>query len=182
MPSDDSASQPRPTLTLEEVYRDHFDFVFRIARRMGASNRLDAEDVVQEVFLVVSRRLDSYDSRSAQITSWLYSITFNVVRARGRRRRLELLYRADLSDADSIAADTVNSAEVRDAWRVANRVLASMSPKKRDVFILAELEGLSCAEIAGIVGTREETVWSRLHYARKEFGEKLAALRARDGA
>ena len=41
------------------------------------------------------------------------------------------------------------------------------------VFILAEFEGLSCEEIAAMTGTREQTVWSRLHYARKEFAERL---------
>lgn len=163
-------------LTLEELYRDHFDFVYRIAKHLGG-NELHPEDVAQDVFLVVSRKLESYRPLS-RVTTWLYGITHNVVRSHRRRLRIERFFRADESEGDDVAnSEGPDVAEVADAWEIASGVLQQLSEKKRDVFVLAELEGLSCAEIAAIVGSREQTVWSRLHYARKEFDRRLRAMR-----
>jgi RNA polymerase sigma-70 factor (ECF subfamily) len=158
--------------TLAELYRDHFDFVFRVAQRLDS--RLDAEDVAQEVFLVAGRKLDTYDHRSANPTTWLYGITFNIVRSMRRRLFLQLRRRADPAEAEKVPARATDPAELREAWALANEILSKMSARKRDVFVLAELEGLSCAEIAAVVGTKEQTVWSRLFYAREEFSRRLA--------
>jgi RNA polymerase sigma-70 factor (ECF subfamily) len=159
--------------TLESLYRDHFDFVYRVAHGLGARD-VDPEDVAQEVFIVAARRLHTFDAAAAQVTSWLYGITFNVVRSMRRRRWLELLYRADESDGLEVPIRSVERMDVLDAWRIAKEILEGIAAKKRDVFVLAELEALSCAEIAVIVGAKEETVWSRLHYARREFAARLA--------
>lgn len=179
------AGSTRPTAPLAgdsdklaEIYRDHFDFVYRVAKRLGGA-RLDAEDVAQEVFVVVSRRLDSYDAASAQVTSWLYGITFNVVRALRRRLRIELDHRADEAEGRDVPVVSLETAELQEAWRVASEVLTAMAPKKRDVFVLAEFEGLTCGEIGRIVGAPEETIWSRLHYARRDFSRKLALRQKR---
>ncbi len=51
-----------------------------------------------------------------------------------------------------------------------------MAAPKREAFILAELEELSCEEISRLTGAKVETVWSRLHYARKELATRLAAI------
>src|SRR5215467_15753330 len=82
-------SQPAP-LTLEDVYRDHFDFVFRQASRLGGPG-IDAEDAAQEVFMIVARKLDTFDATSL-ITTWLYGITLNVVRSLRRRARIRRLF------------------------------------------------------------------------------------------
>ncbi|MDB4966478.1 MAG: polymerase sigma factor RpoE [Myxococcales bacterium] len=175
---------PRPAAsgppTLESLYRDHFDFVYRVAHGLGARD-VDPEDVAQEVFIIAARRLHTFDAATAQVTSWLYGITFNVVRSMRRRRWLELLYRADESAGLEVPIQSVERMDVLDAWRLANEILGAMAPKRRDVFVLAELEGLGCAEIAAIVGAKVETVWSRLHYARREFAARLAELRPESG-
>src|SRR5262249_28338314 len=154
-------------LTLEAVYRNHFEFVYRKALRLGGP-RIDAEDVAQEVFLVVARKLDTFDG-SSQLTTWLYGITLNVVRS--ARRRHPLLGWFESKDALPTEApiESIDRAEVREAHRIAYEILDKMSAKKREVFILAEFEDLSCEEIGKIVETKTETVWSRLHYAREEF-------------
>jgi RNA polymerase sigma-70 factor (ECF subfamily) len=165
-----------PALTLEGVYRQHFDFVFRMAARLGGPG-LDAEDAAQEVFLVVARKLDTYDGTSL-VTTWLYGITLNVVRSLRRRLRIRRLFERDEPKAD-VAIQSVDRAEVREAHRIAYGILDKLAPKKREAFILAEFEGLSCEEIANMVGTRTETVWSRLHYARQEFEKRLSAYHKR---
>jgi RNA polymerase sigma-70 factor (ECF subfamily) len=126
------------------------------------------------------RKLDTFDS-SSLITTWLYGITLNVVRSMRRRARLRRLFEGDDESRKSeLPVRSVDRMEVLDAHRIAYEILDKIAPKKREAFILAEFEGLSCEEIAALVGTKTETVWSRLHYARKEFAEKLAT-RTRKG-
>jgi RNA polymerase sigma-70 factor (ECF subfamily) len=169
----DKASRPAPAqVSLEEVYRDHFDFVYRQAARLGGPG-IDAEDAAQEVFMIVGRKLDTFDN-SSLVTTWLYGITLNVVRSLRRRARIRKIF--ELSEEKSeVPVRSVDRAEVLDAHRIAYEILDKLAAKKREVFILAEFEGLSCEEIATMVGTKTETVWSRLHYARKEFAERLEA-------
>lgn len=158
---------------LDELYRDHFDYVFRVARRLGGP-LVEAEDVVQEVFIVAGRKLATFDGTS-RVTTWLFGITQNVVKNFHRRARLRALWERHDEDADA-PAQLPSTPQVLDAYRIAYAILDKMSRPKREAFILSELEELSCAEIAELVGAKVETVWSRLHYARKEFAERLAAL------
>jgi RNA polymerase sigma-70 factor (ECF subfamily) len=170
-----SSPQAPPALTLESLYREHFDFVYRSAARLAGPN-VDPEDVAQEVFLVVDRRLHTFDG-SCQVTTWLYGITFNV--ARTMRKTLWRRQARDVTQVPEDSRTDPDCVELREARRIAFEILDAMPPKKRDVFILAEFEGLSCDEIAPIVGAKTETVWSRLHYARKEFSERLTRRQKR---
>jgi RNA polymerase sigma-70 factor (ECF subfamily) len=165
---------PALPLVFEEVYRDHFDFVYRSAARLGGPG-FDAEDAAQEVFVVVARRLHTFDG-SSRVTTWLFGITLNVVRAQRRRARIRSLWEKKEADHERHIGPqivSVDRAEVREAHRIAYEILDKIAPKKREVFILAELEGLGCEEIAQIVDAKVETVWSRLHYARTEFAERV---------
>jgi RNA polymerase sigma-70 factor (ECF subfamily) len=166
-----AAANP-PPLTLEVVYRDHFEFVYRKATRLGGPG-FDAEDATQEVFLIVARKLHTYDG-SSLITTWLYGITFNVVRALRRRLRLRRLFERTSDDVPDAPVRSLDRVELLQAHKIAYEILDKLAPKKREAFILAEFEGLSCEEIGGLVGAKTETIWSRLHYARQEFSERLA--------
>ena len=77
----------------------------------------------------------------------------------------------------ALAVESIDRVEVRQAHRIAYEILDKMATKKREVFILSELEGLSGNEIAAITDTKIETVASRLHYARREFAERLGKKR-----
>lgn len=123
-----TASAP---LLLADVYRDHFDYVVRVARRIGG-RALAAEDVAQEVFLVVGRCLDRYEPR-AQLTTWLYRITFNVVRSMRRRLLLEWSYRADEAEGLEVPAPAHDPVELREAVTALDDILGSMSARKREV-------------------------------------------------
>src|SRR6478752_3339932 len=147
---EDSAPAVAPALVLDAVYREHFDFVFRMASRLGGP-AIDAEDAAQEVFLVVARKLDTFDGTSL-VSTWLYGITLNIVRSMRRRYRLRSLFERDEEKAD-VPIESVDRAEVREAHRIAYAILEKIAP---------------------MTGTRTETVWSRLHYARKEFTDRLA--------
>jgi RNA polymerase sigma-70 factor (ECF subfamily) len=166
-----------PPLMLEAVYRDHFEFVYRKAARLGGPG-FDAEDATQEVFLIVARKLHTYDG-SSLVTTWLYGITFNIVRAMRRRQRLRRFFERAVDDVPDAPVRSLDRVELLQAHRIAYEILDKIAPKKREAFILAELEGLSCEEIAKLSGTRTETVWSRLHYARQEFAKRLEARNRR---
>ena len=87
-------------------------------------------------------------------------------RRRVRRAFLELVGKQEEPDSGRTPEHDV---EAREAERTVSRALEKMAPKKREVFVLFELEGMSGEEIAQLVSCKVETVWTRLHYARKEF-------------
>lgn len=160
-----------------ELYEAHFELVYRTARRLGTPAS-EAEDVAHDVFVVVYRKLDQFEG--GRLTTWLYRITANLVSDRHRRRRVR---EAFLSLRTWIGAEPVESperiAEKNSASRAVERVLARMSPKKREVFALFELEGMSGEEIAERVGAPINTVWTRIHHARRDFlalAKKLGVL------
>ncbi len=151
------------------LFDANFGFVHRVARRLGTPPA-ELDDVCQEVFLVVFRKLDTFST--GRLTTWMYRITANVVSDKHRRRR----FRATLAglvgrqQIDRPAPQTPEaSLQQREAERMVGEVLAAMKPKKREVYALYELEGLSGPEIAERVGCRIETVWARLHHARRDF-------------
>src|SRR5262249_23462553 len=123
----DRLPMPEP-LTLEAVFRDHYNFVYRKAARLAGPG-IDPEDVAQEVFLVVARRLHTYD-RTCQITTWLYGITLNVVREMRRGIRIRRLFEARERPLDEAPVRSVDSAEALEAHRIAYAILDKMSPKK----------------------------------------------------
>jgi RNA polymerase sigma-70 factor (ECF subfamily) len=159
-----------------ELYDLHFDFVLRTSRHLGTPPG-ELDDVVQETFLVAFRRLSSFTT--GRFTTWLYRIVANLVSSRLRRRRVReaLLSLFGRSESDRVAHGPDHAFQSREAQDEVSAVLSRMAPKKREVFALYELEGLSGDEIAERVGCKVDTVWTRLHYARADF-ERLARQRS----
>lgn len=151
----------------KELYDAHFDFVYRVARRLGTPAE-EAEDVVHDVFVVVLKKLDQFEE--GRLSTWIYRITANVVSDRHRRRRVRRAFEDLKVWIGGAAPETPDrSAERTSAQRAVDRVLERMAPKKREVFALFELEGLTGEEIAERLGCPVNTVWTRLHHARAEF-------------
>jgi RNA polymerase sigma-70 factor (ECF subfamily) len=169
---------------LGDFYRLYRGEVARNLHRMLGPGRGDLEDVLQEVFIEVFRSIARFRG-DARITTWLYRICVNVAlqRLRKRKRRAEvssdeLGERApDIESADTPERDL----DTRRRLDAVYRLLDELSPKKRVVFILHEIEGREPKEIAGIVGAPVLTVRTRLHYARKEFYALAARDRRLDG-
>lgn len=158
-----------------ELYRAQFPFVYRAACRLGIS-QAELGDVCQEVFLVAFRKLASF--QEGRLSTWLYRITANLVSDRHRRRRVrEALQALWGGTREEASPHTPHSEyEAREAELAIGQVLARMAPKKREVFALYELERLPAEEIAERVGCKLQTVWTRLHHARKDF-ERIARKR-----
>jgi RNA polymerase sigma-70 factor, ECF subfamily len=155
-------------LDVEALFRRHGEFVLRMAQRMGAE---DADDVLQEVFARACRKASSFGGRSAPQT-WLVGICVRVVQEQrrkiGLRRRLADAARAVMPFAPA-PRDPAAQAQGHEEQRLVHGILTRMARKKREVFVLYELEGLSGAEIADALGVSQGTVRSRLFHARRDF-------------
>jgi RNA polymerase sigma-70 factor (ECF subfamily) len=182
---DRSVDTPGPSLLFADVYETHFPFVWRCALRLGAS-AAQVDDVVQETFIVVHRRLPEFEGRST-VSTWLFGIVANVVRAHRRVDRAKDLTRGRGGESGEVeqVADAADGpfeiATKAEAARVLDRLLDELDDEKREVFILAELEQMEAPEIAAAVGVPLNTVYSRLRLARACFAAAAARHRARDG-
>jgi RNA polymerase sigma-70 factor, ECF subfamily len=176
---------------LDALYRAHVDAIARWAGRL-AGPELDLEDIVQDVFVVVHRRLSEFRG-DAKITTWLYEITARVVRDRRRhRRRWRWLVgwgsRASGEGGAPVGADPeqvvtgepgpLELLETQEATRNFYRVLDEIGEMYREIIIMFELEGLSGQEIAVVTGLSLANVWVRLHRGRQRLLERFLAWEA----
>lgn len=163
----------------EELYQHHFDFVFRCAVRAGVPDA-SVDDAVQDVFLVVLRRLSQY-SRGTNPRTWLYAIVSRV--ASNHRRRDRRKGGLDPLSPDQLASapGPFEGAAHADDLRLLHRFLASLDGDKRDVFIMMDLEQMTGREVAEALDLNLNTVFSRLRIARQKLSNYLTQHRA-DGA
>ena len=168
-------------MTFKEVYDEQFRFVWRSLRRLGVAES-DVADAVQDVFIVVHRKLPSFEARS-KITTWLFGICMRV--ARDRRRLAYERHRVS-SDEEPLAeqadenADVAAEAERRQGMALLEAILSEMPFEQRAVFALFELDQQTGEEIAEMLGIPLGTVYSRLRLARDAFRSALARRQARD--
>lgn len=163
-------------LAFREVFRGHRADVARLVQRMtGRAVSSDLEDLVQEVFLQVYRSLKDFRGQS-RFSTWLYRVTVNVVLMQRRAARSRPVLQEASDETFGADARDLPDDQVARARRVAAfyRLLDRLSDKKRAVFVLHELEGLSPNEVAQVVSAPVLTVRTRLFYARREL---LAMLR-----
>ncbi len=161
-------------LAFQEVFRTHRSDVARLVQRM-TGRPADLEDIVQEVFLQVYRSIKDFRGQS-RFSTWLYRVTVNVVLMQRRAARSRPVTHEAPDDAFGPDVRDLPDDQVARARRMSAfyRLLDRLSDKKRAVFVLHELEGLSPSEIAKVVGAPVLTVRTRLFYARREL---LALLR-----
>jgi RNA polymerase sigma-70 factor (ECF subfamily) len=176
--SSDAANLPASqTLDFEQVYSEHFHHVSRWARALGGLDA-DLDDLAQEVFLVVRRKLGSY--RGPSLPAWLYGITRKTVSDYRRRAFMRRLLGGMQRSLDaSPQLEHASKSEPFDRWeaqRTVRTVLEKMSNVRRTAFVLFEIEGYSGEEIAELEQIPVATVYTRLHHARKDFLRLTAEL------
>jgi RNA polymerase sigma-70 factor (ECF subfamily) len=160
-------NSPAAALDFDAVYNEHAAFVFRVLRGMGVPDA-SADDAMQDVFLVVHRRLPEFDGR-AKVSTWLFQIAVNVAlnyRRRARRARDQTPVRDTLIDGARSPSD---EAETTQELQALQQVLAELDDEKRMTLLLADLEERSAPEIAELTGTPLNTVYTRLRRARAAF-------------
>ncbi|MES1186159.1 MAG: RNA polymerase sigma factor [Myxococcales bacterium] len=150
--------------SMRTVFDEHARYVIRTLRHLGV-READVEDVAQEVFVTVHRKLPEFEGRS-KLRTWLYAICLRVA-SDHRRRAYVVRERAtdnppiDTGERSGDEADT--SLESR---AFVQELLAELDDDKRAVLVLYEIEGLTMREVADVVGCPLQTAYSRLHAAR----------------
>ncbi|MDH5676360.1 MAG: sigma-70 family RNA polymerase sigma factor [Myxococcales bacterium] len=157
----------------EQLFREHGAYVLRLSRRLGV-RPADAEDVAQEVFLVVHQALSRFEGRSSHRT-WISGICVRVVsnyRRKAHRRH------------EQAGEPPVEPAELRDPERAAigssglaqlDAALSKLSEPQRASFVLFEIEQLSVVEISEALGCSKFTTYARLQAARRAVQKAFEA-------
>lgn len=173
-------------LSFRTVYESRFHDVVRWARAMGGRDE-DLDDLAQEIFIIVRRKLPSFDGQNLQ--GWLYRITQRTVRDYRRAAWFRnLLARKKLADHERTLLKLVEPGrgpaedqELREAQQTLRSILDRMREKHRTAFVLFELEGYTGEEIAELEGAPVSTVFTRLYHARREFASILKQIKQERG-
>jgi RNA polymerase sigma-70 factor (ECF subfamily) len=164
----------------DALYRNHFDFVYRNLRRLGVAEG-QVDDALQEVYLVVLRRIASFEE-GTHPRAWLYAIAARVAsnHRRGERRRgtPDSLAPEALPHAGKGPFERVARSEARE---VLHAFIDGLDEDKRHVFVMAELEQMTAPEISQALGVNVNTVYARLRAARRELARLTTALRVAEG-
>jgi len=175
------AVDPRPSspgtmtsLDLSRVFADNILFVGRTLRHLGVHDS-DLEDVCQEVFLVVHRRLAEFEGRAA-LRTWIYQICWRTAQAHLRRTGRDARRRESLDQEPKTEPSQMHELENTDMRARLHRLLAELDHDKRAVFVLYELEELSMREVAETLGCPLQTAYSRLKAARSIVREAANRL------
>jgi RNA polymerase sigma-70 factor, ECF subfamily len=166
------------TRLFERIYRENFDFVFRNIRRAGVADA-QADDAVQEVFLVVLRRLSDYRIGSDP-KAWLFAIIARVASNHRRSQQRRLRLGALAEDPSVSGAGPFDPTDRATDVRLLHDFLNVLGEDQRNVFILAELEQMTAPEIAAALDVKLNTVYSRLRVAREKLAEYLATHKPED--
>ena len=161
------------------LYRRHQQRVYRFARAMTGSNDA-AEDITQEVFVVLLTDAARFDPSRAAFTTYVYGIVRNLSRHRVRRERTgpsvdELMRDGRDVDRDEDPSRRVEGAQLAGAVR---RALLTLPSRHRELIVLCDLHDLSYEDAAAVVGASVPAVRSRLHKGRQLLRLRLASVRA----
>lgn len=166
-------------LVVATVHAEHAEHVWRSLQRLGIREP-DLEDLLQEVFVVVHKRLHTFDW-SCSMQAWLFGICKHVARSHRRRaylRRETTLMTPPESSSEGVSPNPEEAFEAREEGEELSALLQELDSDKRVVLVMFEIEELSCEAIAETLGIPVGTVYSRLHAARKAFERALSRRNA----
>lgn len=159
----------------DEVFRRHVDAVWRTAVAMGVDSD-SAHDVVQNVFVIAHQRRDRFEA-GRSVRPWLLGIARHVIlhHHRGERRRES---RLRLLPEPAPPEPPARALERREAADLVQAFVDELDDKKKPVFVLGFIEGLTAKEIASALGLKLPTVYARARAAEEAFA-RFAARRRR---
>jgi len=158
-------SEARPVFA--EVYAEHFELVWRSLRHLGVPPAA-LDDAVQDVWLVVHRRLPEFDGRS-KVSTWLFGISINVARSRRRAPRERYPSEPLPEGIESTSLDPERALASRRAWTLVQAFLEELPELTRAIFVSALLENFSPAETAAATGLDVQTIYHRVRALRRSF-------------
>jgi RNA polymerase sigma-70 factor (ECF subfamily) len=160
-------------LAMQVLFARHHVRVFRFVVRL-VRNETTAEDLISEVFLDVWRQAGRFEGRSA-VTTWLLSIARFKALSALRRRPDEELDEETAGAIEDPSDDPEVALEKKDKSRIIRKCLTGLSAEHREIIDLVYYHEKSVEEVAEIVGIPENTVKTRMFYARKKLAELLKA-------
>jgi RNA polymerase sigma-70 factor (ECF subfamily) len=171
-PEAPAGGSPSFVPTFEELYEQRFDDVSRWVRALGV-READREDVVQDVFMVVHRRLPDFDGQN--VAGWLYQIARRKVRDHRHLTWVKHLFGAgSVPVVEAMLTERsgpLDGFETKRKIELLQALLDKLNGDQRAAFVLFEIEGNSGEEIALLQGVPINTVWARIHKARKKLQE-----------
>jgi RNA polymerase sigma-70 factor (ECF subfamily) len=167
---------------LTTLYRRRHGAVYRFALQMSGSATI-AEDVTQEVFMAIIKRTAEYDPTRGSVKAFLLGIARNLVLRRLRYQQAFVSFE-DESDEDHVvvAQHPLDELAREETIETVRRAVLSLPAHYREIVILCELQEMSYAEAAAVLGCAVGTVRSRLHRARGLLIEKLRPVADEDSA
>ena len=161
------SSSPRSRLAFPELFRVHAPFVWRVLRRYGVAEA-DLEDVCQDVFMVVHRRLDEFEGRS-HVRTWIYEIARRTALKQRRRTAAREIPLATVREEADGQVDPDRKLEQKRVLAWLEAALCSLSEEKREAFVLYELEEMTLCQVAEALGCAVNTAHYRVSTAREEL-------------
>lgn len=166
----------KPEARARALVNEHFDFVWRLLRRLGVP-AADADDAAQQVFIVGTRRLADIAAGSER--TFLYGSALRVASTMRRdSARRERFMQRGAGEPEPAVRTPHEEVERREALAVLDELLSAMDNEQREVFVLCEIEELSAPQVATLVAVPVGTVASRLRRARQTFTSELERLKA----
>jgi RNA polymerase sigma-70 factor (ECF subfamily) len=167
--------------SFQAIYDAYYAEVARWIRALGGP-AADQDDLIQEVFVVVYRRLHDFDGRN--LAGWLYRIAAHQVRDYRRLVWIKYIFRRSIalsSEVPSAKPTPVMMLETRERQRNLERLLSKLSDPLRAAFVLFEVEGYTAEEISEMQSVPTNTVRARIHRARKKMTALLESAAKADG-
>ncbi len=154
-------------LTFDEVYSQHFAFVWRSLQRLGVASAV-LEDAAQDTFVVVHRRLGDLRA-DASVKAFLFGTALRVAQNYRRTARRKGAASLDTENAHSLESSPFERTAANRALAVVDEFVATLDDDKRMVFVLSALEQMTAPEIARALSIPLNTAYSRLRIARERF-------------
>lgn len=172
------AADSNQATTLEQIYDQHAAFLWRVVRRLGVPE-CDVEDVCQQVFLVVHRKLPEFRGES-KVSTWLFTIARRTV-SDYRRAAFQARRSGDEFREPRVEAHQGQDLQRRQARVLLDQLLESLDEDKREVFVLCVLEELPPKIVADMLERPVQTIYSRLQVAKAEMERGARRLQRGEG-
>jgi RNA polymerase sigma-70 factor, ECF subfamily len=162
-------------MAFEELYQQHATRLYNLAYRMGGTAS-DAEDLLQDIFLLAYRKMGSFRGESS-LGTWLYRLAMNHCLDVLRSRQARMGQQTDSLDDES-AATPVATAAIGAVSRIdLERAIGKLPPACRAAFLLHDVEGFGHQEVGAILGISDGTSKSQVHKARLRIRSYLTQPR-----
>lgn len=171
-PPQGADARPSSAPRFDDIYNDHFSFVWRCLRGLGVEPEALA-DAAQDVFLVVHRQLAGFRGESSPRT-WLYGIARHIASNHQRRvRRKQAALDPLVAEPEHPGPGPLERAEDAQAASFVEGFVAGLDARKRDVFILAVMEEMTIPEVAAALAIPVNTAYTRLRAVRAGLEQAL---------